>query len=223
MNYLNKLITNMKIFTYNLIYTEPQNNKFSKKYDNICDYDNSSPQVMKMTDEEFKKYRLNTLIYIKQCKNTYYKYTQNELFNQKLYDSYKEDNNFDSGETGFDDDDNISIFDRYILEYIKNRNEIMTYFQCKNIKINMKTKLEELRDFRDQQNDKDILFVIDMTDKQIFDYCIEVQKKFTINETKMITLSFIFKYDNEYIRIKLNSQKMNVEYHPRIVLENFVK
>lgn len=223
MNYMKQILTSIKIHAYNLIHPNQSANKlngFYKHYDNICD---DSHSIIKMSDEEFKQYRLNTLMYIKQCKNTYYKYTQNDLFNEKLYNSYKTDNNdFDSGETAFDDNDNISIFDKYILEYIKNRNDIMTFFQCKNIKINLKHKIEELRDFRDNNDNKDVLFFIDMTDKQIFDYCIETCKNYTINDAKIITLSMVFKYDNDYIKVKLNSHK-KYEYHPRLILENFIK
>lgn len=215
---LNYILTNARIYAYNLLYSSP---KSHKKYQNLSD-DNSS-ECIKMKEEEFKEYRLNTLMYIKQCKNTYYKYTQHESYNDKLYECHNEDTIFDNGETAFDDGDDISIFDKYIIEYIKNRNDIITYYQCKNIKINLQRRFEDLTEYKEIENEKDILFVIDMSDKQIFDYCMKIQQNFTINETKMIALSMVFKYDNEYVRIKLNSYKNNVEYYPRLVLENYTK
>jgi len=218
---MNNFLTNIKIYSYNLFNSKNASNKINKKYMNICN-DNIYANI-KMNPNDFKIYRLNTLMYIKQCKNTYYKYTQNSLFNVKLYEMYNKETFFDSGDTAFDDDDKISIFDRYILEYIKNRNEIITYFQCKNIKINLKNNLEEIRDFRETLDEKDIIFVIDMTDKQIFDYCMSIQKNYNINETKMISLSMIFKYDSEIVKIKLNSQKTNMEYYPKLILENYTR
>lgn len=218
-NYINKFISDSKIYMYNLLYSDYHHCR--KKYQNLSE-DITYNVPIHMNEEELKKYRINTILYIKQCKNTYYKYTQSNLFNQKLYESQNDDTHFDSGDTGYDDDDNVSIFDKYILEYIKQRNEIMTHFQCKNIKVNLKNKLEDLQDFRNKQDEKDILFVIDMSDKQIFDYCSEIQKCYTINETKMITLSMVIKYEKEYIRIKLNSQISNKDYHSRLILENYI-
>lgn len=222
LNYFNKLATPVKVYLYNAWHSDwLDQDKPLKKYSNLSD---ELTTTHTMNKEELKLARINTLSYIKQCKNTYYKYTHNKLFNQQLYDSFVEESHFDSGNTAFDDDDNVRIFDKYILEYIKNRNDVMTYFQCKNIKVNTKTNLEELTDFRAKADEKDVLFIIDMTDKQIFDYCFEIQKNCcNSNETKMIVLSMVFKYQSEYIRIKLNSHRMNTEYHPYLVLENCVK
>ena len=140
--------------------------------------------------------------------------------NESLYNTFIKEDHFDGGDTGFDDEENIRIFDKYILDYIKSRNEIITYFQCKNKVVNLKTKLEDLRDFRSSDEEKDILFTIDMNDKDIFNFCYEAKRNIKdYNVTKGIVLSMVFKLGEEYIKIKLNSFK-NPEHHPYMMLES---
>ena len=178
---------------------------------------------MEIPAEELKNIRINILLFIKQCKNTYYKYTNRENFNAELYKSFIDEDNFDGGETGFDDEDNVRIFDKYILDYIKSRNEILTYFQCKNIKVNLKSKISELRDIKFSQEEKDILFVIDMTDKDIFKYCYDAKKNIRdTNVTKGIILSMLFKLGEEYINIKLYTYK-HPQHHPQMILESYMQ
>ncbi|WP_396189547.1 hypothetical protein, partial [Flavobacterium sp.] len=98
-----------------------------------------------------KQLRIDTLLFVRQFKNTYYKYTNKEKFNVELYNTFIDDKNFDGGLTAFDDDDegnSVRIFDKYILEYIKNRNDVITYLQCKNKDVVVRTNLEQLGDFK---------------------------------------------------------------------------
>jgi len=209
--YCNSLYLNLKIYAHNLIHKSdstdyPKTELFEK-------------EEISLTSEEIKLLRLNTLLYIKQCKNTFFKYTNTEKFNSELYQSFFNDDNFDGGDTGIDDDDNIRIFDKYILDYIKNRNNIITYLQCKNQEINIVSKLTDLKDFT-HSDVRDILFVIDMSDKDIFNYCLESKKNIKdCNVIKNIILSLIFKFNGEFINIKLNSSKSS-HYHPHILLES---
>ena len=216
LKYFNKILTNAKVYAWNLI-NDPQDNKTYPKTEILLDDEVIIPP------EELKKIRINILLYIKQCKNTYFKYTNKEKFNEELYKSFIDDDHFDGGDTGFDDEDNIRIFDKYILNYIRSRNEIITYFQCKNKTVNIKTKLGDLRDFRSSEEEKDILFVMDMTDKDIFNFCYEAKKDIRDNNvTKSIVLSMVFKLGEEYIKIQLNSFK-NPQHHPYILLESCMK
>mgnify|MGYP001062176149 CR=1 FL=1 len=209
--YCNSLYLNLKIYAHNLIH---KTDSFNYPKTELFEKDEIS-----LTSEEIKLLRLNTLLYIKQCKNTFFKYTNIEKFNSELYNSFFNDDNFDGGDTGIDDDDNIRIFDKYILDYIKNRNDIMTYLQCKNQKINIVSKLSDLKDFTHSEV-RDILFVIDMSDKDIFNYCLESKRNIKdCNVIKNIILSLIFKFNGEFINIKLNTSKSN-QYHPHILLES---
>jgi len=220
MNYFKNILTNTKILLYNTLHGSGTDipKRYHTTFVNDDEIEDSFNNSNKDIDE--KQMRINILLYIKQFKNTYYKYTNTEKFNEDLYKSFIDENNFDGGETGFDDEDSVRIFDKYILDYIKNRNDIITYLQCKNITVYQKTKMIDLRDLKTSAKEMDILFVIDMPDRDIFDYCYSLVKKNTncIN-TKAITLSMVFKFNNDYIRIKLNAYKTNINLHPYLVLE----
>lgn len=214
LKYCNTLITNVKVYAWNLIHN-PETIKTYPKTELLLQDD----EVI-IPPNELKVMRINILLYIKQCKNTYFKYTNKDKFNEDLYKSFIDEDHFDGGDTAFDDEDNIRIFDKYILDYIKSRNDIMTYFQCKNKTINLRTKLEDLRDFKMSDKEKDILFIIDMSDKDIFNFCYEQKKNLRDNNvTKNIILSMVFKLEEEYVKIRLNSFK-NKDYHPYLTLES---
>ena len=216
LKYCKKILTDAQVYAWNFI-NNPQENKKYKKTEMLLN------EKVIIPPEELKKLRINILLYIKQCRNTYFKYTNHEKFNQELYESFINDDHFDGGNTAFDDEDNIRIFDKYILEYIKSRNEIITYLQCKNKIVNLKTKLEDLRDFKSSDVEKDILFVIDMSDKDIFNFCYEAKKDIRdSNITKSIILSMICKLGTEYVKIKLDSSK-NKECYPQMMLESCIQ
>jgi hypothetical protein len=59
-----------------------------------------------------------------------------------------------------------------------------------------------------------------MSDKDIFNFCYDAKKNIKdSNVTKGIILSMVFKLNNEFVNIKLNSFK-NKDHHPRMVLES---
>lgn len=214
--YCKKIFTNIQISTYNFFHNPDKQTVYPKTYVFQSD-------EVELTPVDIKLVRLNTLLYIKQCKNTFFKYTNPEKFNSDLYNSFIDDDNFDGGDTAFDDEEDIRIFDKYILDYIKSRNDIITYLQCKNFKINIVTKLEELQDFSESIHEKDILFIIDMSDKDIFNYCINSRKNIKDNNViKNVILSIIFKVNGELINIKLNDSK-HMKNHPYVVLESSLK
>lgn len=213
LRYVKTVVEDLKIYTYNWFCTE-------KKYprNSIDLYDLSSCDDVLIDD---KQLRIDTLLFVKQFKNTYYKYTNKDKFNIELYNSFIDDRNFDGGLTAFDDDDDTRIFDKYILEYIKNRNDVITYLQCKNIDIVIKTTLEQLGDFK--KGKYDILFAIDMNEKELFNYCYTIlQQSGNINMIKNIIFSLIFKYEDKYQRIKLSSMTRQKDTHPYIILERLL-
>lgn len=215
------------MYTYN--YLNADSNKSSDKiyqnfqtfhnFQNFQSEDEDNRQILNIDD---KQLRLDILLYIKQFKNTYYKYTNKSRFNPELYNTFIKDDQFDGGATAYDDDDDIRIFDKYILEYIRYRNDVITYIQCKNKEIVIKTKLEDLTDMTPAIDTVDVLFVIDMNEKDMFTYCYSLlQKSGNILMIKNIVFSIILKYQGEYIRMKLSAFNKNKNTHPYLILERF--
>lgn len=196
-NYFNSLIDNIKIQYYKLANPKKNNNKY-------VSYDN-------MVIKHHKLDKKIVLMYIKQLKNIYYKYTDDKLYNERLYHLYAEKDDFDNNDTAYDDDENIKIFDKYVIDYIKNRNQIVTYMMYKNKKINIKTNLEDLQDIKKSENSMDILFTIDMKDNDILSYYFENEK-----DVKAIVFSMIFKFNNSYVNIEIHSP---TKVHPLLMVE----
>lgn len=223
--YLDRLFENIKIYNYNYW---NDTNKSNKIYKNINLEDNDDDVSMylhnsiKATNTDDKNLRLNTLLYIKQYKNTYYKYTNKEKFNIDLYNSYINDDNFDDTLTAYDDDEpDVRIFDKYILEYIKKRNDIITYLQCKNKELVLHTSLETLKNIKNSET-FDILFTIDLNERDLLSYCLDVLNKTNNGLLKSLVFSMILKYENDYIRIKIDTTSKNKNCHPYFILERFI-
>lgn len=199
----------------------------NKVYRNMTDDESEhASQESSKSPIDDKQLRIDTLLFIRQFKNTYYKYTNKQKFNPELYNSFTNDENFDGGMTGFDDDDegqNVRIFDKYILEYIKNRSDVITYLQCKNKDVVIKLSLEQLKDIECEGKTMDILFAIDMPEKDLFNYCYSIiQKNGSISMIKHIVFSMIVRFQKEYIRIRLNALSKNKQSHPYLILERFL-
>lgn len=181
-------------------------NYFNNNYKPITKY----PELEELDNNiDNKQLRINILLFIRQYKNAYYKYTNKNKFNEELYDLFVNDENFDDKITAYDDEDeNIRIFDKYIFEYIKDRDDIMRYLQSNNKIVNLKSNLEEFNDIIFSKNNIDILFILDMSEKDIFTYCYNLLHNHQeISYIKDILFSIIFKYDNQIIRLKVDSLK----------------
>jgi hypothetical protein len=160
----------------------------------------------KINNIDDKQLRINILVLIKLYTNTYYKYTNNERFNKKLYNVFINNEFIISCLTVYDDNNKISIFDKYIIEYIKKRNNVIEYLQSKNKIINLKNNLESLNDINTSNYYIDLLFILDMPTKDIFLYCyILLYKHKDISYIKNILLSVVIKYNNQQIRLKVDS------------------
>jgi hypothetical protein len=218
--YFGKLYDDAKIYTYNYIHQEQP----PKTYQTLQSEDDDKIESIHNANIDDKQLRIDILLFVRQFKNTYYKYTNKDKFNPELYNSFVDDKHFDGGLTAFDDDDNIRIFDKYILEYIKNRNDIMTYLQCKNKIVELQTKLENLREIADHKEENiNVLFTIDMNEKDLFNYCYSIiQKAGNIAMIKNIVFSIIIKYNGEHIRMKLGTFNKNKNNHPYLILERFI-
>jgi hypothetical protein len=221
--YFGKLYDDAKIYTYNYFHQD-QATVSTKTYQTLQSEDNDKIDCLSNSVDD-KQLRIDILLFVRQFKNTYYKYSNKYKFNPELYNSFVDDKHFDGGLTAFDDDDcNIRIFDKYILEYIKNRNDVMTYLQCKNINIELQTKLDDLKDIKCSNNENiDVIFTIDMNEKDLFNYCNSIiNKNGNISMIKNIVFSIIIKYNGEYIRIKLGAFNKNKNNHPYLILERFI-
>jgi hypothetical protein len=216
--YFYKLYDNIKVYTYNYL----NGNENIQSYPKLLLEDEENANICHNIDD--KQLRIDTLLFVRQFKNTYYKYTNKEKFNPELYNSFVDDKNFDGGLTAFDDDDSDTrIFDKYILEYIKNRSDVLTYLQCKKRDVILKLKLEQLNPVVQYKEDVDIIFAIDMSEKDLFNYCYSIiAKTGNISMIKNIVFSIILKYNEEYIRIKLSSFNKNKNSHPYLILERFI-
>lgn len=216
--YFYKLYDNIKVYTYNYL----NGNENIQSYPKLLMEDEEDAKICHNIDD--KQLRIDTLLFVRQFKNTYYKYTNKEKFNPELYNSFVDDKNFDGGLTAFDDDDSDTrIFDKYILEYIKNRSDVLTYLQCKKKDVILRLKLEQLNPVVQYKEDVDILFAIDMSEKDLFNYCYSIiAKTGNISMIKNIIFSIILKYNEEYIRIKLSAFNKNKNSHPYLILERFI-
>jgi len=219
--YFGKFFENAKIYVYNYFNTEDTPNKI---YRNLIDYE-EEVALKRPLNKDDKQCKIDTLLFVRQFKNTYYKYTNKDKFNVELYNSFIDDEHFDGGFTAFDDDDqNIRIFDKYIIEYIKNRNDVLTFLQCKNKDVVVKMSLNQLTEVDPSANIIDVLFAIDLSEKELFKYCYDIiQNSGNVAMIKNIVFSLILKYKGEYIRIKLCAlRKNNKTNHPYLILERFL-
>ena len=222
--YVKRFFEDVQIYTYNYF---NNTNDFNKKYPRLSSEEDDISTHTNLSQHEYddKQLRIDTLLFIKQYKNTYYKYTNKEKFNHELYNSFTDDKYFDGGLTAYDDndEDGIRIFDKYILEYIKNRNDLLTYLQCKNKDVILKTSLLSLNNSDKNDSKIDAIFVMDMNDKELFTYCYGIVKENkNISIIKSVMFSIIFKHSGEYIRIKLNSFSKNKQNHPYLILESIL-
>jgi len=219
--YLKSLYENIQINSYNYFNSS---DKTDKKYPRLSLEEDECQDIINTYTQDEKQMRIDTLLFVRQYKNTYYKYTNKSKFNPELYNSFTDEKNFDGGQTGYDDDDiNTKIFDKYIIEYIKNRNDLLTHLQCKNKEISLKTTLDTLNNCKKNEPNLDALFIMDMSEKDLFLYIFSiVQEKKNISIIKSLMFSVIFKHDSEYIRVKLSAFSKNKQNHPYLILESIL-
>jgi hypothetical protein len=152
-----------------------------------------------------RQFQINILILIKIYTNTYYKYSNNEKFNNKLYNIFINNEFIISYLTEYNND-KINIFDKYIIEYNIKKKHIINYLKSKNKIINFKNNFDSLNDINSSNNYIDVLFILDMSIKDIFLYCyFLLNKDKDIINIKNILLSIVIKYNNREIRLKVDS------------------
>lgn len=114
-----------------------------------------------------KSRKIQAFLNIRHVKNIYYKYTDNPLFKQKLYDDFLKEADFDYGESAYDDDStDVCIFDTYVCNYIENRKNFLDYLKNNEIKFVCYNTMSENHVTGIIQ----IQFIMDMKERDILDY-----------------------------------------------------
>lgn len=188
------------------------NPRSSYRYDHEMCYD-----VFNNRPSNDKQRRIDTLLYIRQVKNTYYKYTNNRLFDPNIYNIFIGDDNFDGGDTAFDDDNETRIFDAYVIEYIKNRGAVMCYMSENHSDTPFVDKMEAL-------DEKSVMFVMDMKDKDLFLYCYDIiESSYNTYKLKDIIFGLLFKRNGSYIRTNIGSFEVGKNNHAYVIMESLLK
>lgn len=164
-----------------------------------------------------KQLRIDTLLYIRQVKNTYFKYTNNSLFDPQLYNIFIGDDNFDGGDTAFDDGNETRIFDGYVIEYIRSRSCAIEHIRNNHPGVSFVDGMDAL-------DENSALFVIDMKDKELFRYCFSiVESSLNTYKLKDIIFGLMFKRNCHYIRTNISSFDVEKNNHAYLIIENLLK
>lgn len=168
-------------------------------------------------DRQDKQRRIDTLLYVRQVKNTYFKYAKMDLFDPQLYNLFVGDENFDGGDTAFDDDSDTRIFDEYVIDYIKNREAVLMYLKERHSDV-------AIVDTMDAMNDRSVMFVIDMKNKELFQYCYSViGNSSNTYKLKDIIFGILLKRNGTCIRTSITSFEAGGNNHAYLIMENLLK
>lgn len=204
-------------YVYNII------NKILKKKNNKNQviYTNIDTEYIKDISLNNKENKIKLYLYIRYYKNLYYKYTNPAKFNIELYNStIQQDINDVNDYIFFNKEDykdsiiddtpqDISIIEKHILLYVSNRNKFDKNISENKI-INKITKIDDLDNYYKINNNVDILYILDMKDKDCFNYCYkETDNTRNIYNIKDILFSAIIKYNDKLVKINLENYQYN--------------
>jgi hypothetical protein len=142
-----------------------------------------------ISDKKNKESRINILLDIKNIKNTYYKYTYNKKYSDKLYNDVLKETEYENGVLV---SNNSTIYDSDIIKYIECRKEL---FQNKEKTYILKKNLEDISRL-ESIDTKNILYIIDLNDKELFEYCYNIVKWYDENVVKDLLFSVIINSGN---------------------------
>jgi hypothetical protein len=205
-NYIKNYIKNTKLINYNFFKKNTKDLEIIEEKKDIEEIlINIKEEDILINNSNDRQLQINILILIKIYTNTYYKYSNNEKFNDKLYNIFINNEFIISYLTEYNND-KINIFDKYIIEYNIQKNNIIKYLKSKNKTVNFKNNFESLNNINTSSNYIDVLFILDMSIKDIFLYCYHLlNKDKEISNIKNILLSIVIKYNNQEIRLKVDS------------------
>lgn len=205
-NYIKNYIKNTKLINYNFLKKNIKDLEIIEKKKDIEEIlINIKEEDILINNSNDRHLQINILILIKIYTNTYYKYSNNDKFNDKLYNIFINNEFIISYLTEYNNH-KINIFDKYIIEYNIQKNNIIKYLKSKNKTVNFKNNFESLNNINTSSNYIDVLFILDMSIKDIFLYCyFLLNKNKDIMNIKNILLSIVIKYNNQEIRLKVDS------------------
>ena len=201
-NYIKNCIKNTKLINYNFLKKNIKDLEIIEEGQDIEDIIiNIKEEDLLIQNSNDRQFKINILILIKIYINTYYNYSNNK----KLYNIFINNKFIISYLTEYDNN-KINIFDKYIIEYNIQKNNIIEYLKSKNKTINLKNNFESLNNINTSNNYIDVLFILDMPIKDMFLYCYHLlNKDKEISNIKNILLSIVIKYNNQEIRLKVES------------------
>jgi len=145
-------------------------NIFGKKIRNNLTSPNLEYNSYGINDKTDKQLRINILLEIKNIKNTYYKYINNSKYSDKLYNNILQETEY---EDGILVSDNSTVYDNDIKKYINCRKEL--FENTKRIYI-IKKNLQDFYMINDG-NENNILYIIDLEERDMFNYCYDYIKR----------------------------------------------
>ena len=145
-------------------------NIFGKKIRNNLTSPNLEYNSYGINDKTDKQLRINILLEIKNIKNTYYKYINNSKYSDKLYNNILQETEY---EDGILVSDNSIVYDNDIKKYINCRKEL--FENTKRIYI-IKKNLQDFYMINDG-NENNILYIIDLEERDMFNYCYDYIKR----------------------------------------------
>jgi hypothetical protein len=172
-------------------------NMFSKKTTNTT-IPNLEYSSYGISDKINKELRINILLEIKNIKNTYYKYIYDSKFSEKLYNGILQET---EDENGVLVSNNSTIYDSDIIKYINCRKEL--FENTKNNYI-LKKNIEDLYKL-DSKDSKNILHIIDLNERETFNYCYDIIKRSDKNIIRDLLFTVIINKTNKtdrYVIIK---------------------
>ena len=145
-------------------------NIFGKKTRNNLTSPNLEYNSYGINDKTDKQLRINILLEIKNIKNTYYKYINNSKYSDKLYNNILQETEY---EDGILVSDNSIVYDNDIKKYINCRKELFENTKRRYI---IKKNLQDFYMINDG-NENNILYIIDLEERDMFNYCYDYIKR----------------------------------------------
>lgn len=145
-------------------------NIFGKKTRNNLTSPNLEYNSYGINDKTDKQLRINILLEIKNIKNTYYKYINNSKYSDKLYNNILQETEY---EDGILVSDNSTVYDNDIKKYINCRKELFENTKRRYI---IKKNLQDFYIINDG-NENNILYIIDLEERDMFNYCYDYIKR----------------------------------------------
>lgn len=142
---------------------------FSKKSVNNTTKPDLEYSSYGISEKKDKESRINILVEIKNIKNTYYKYTYDKKYSEKLYNGILQETEYENGVLI---SNNSNIYDNDVIKYINYREEL-----SKNTKNNYNLNKNFENFYSQSTNFSNILYIMDLNERELFEYCYDIIKR----------------------------------------------